>query len=75
MAENDFPQAVKDKALKDAGNKCQCKRDHAWHRGRKCESTVKVECHHINANGPGVTSNCEVLCSRCHEATASYGRP
>jgi len=62
---------------------CECQRTSHGHSGRCPEWLVKSgrgkegkygwEAHHINANGPAVASNCEILCQSCHKGTGTYG--
>jgi hypothetical protein len=77
-----FPESVKDQAFARSGGRCECNRMHAGlqapHHGGRCPRTFTRqgawEAHHINADGPAVLSNCEALCTTCHELTRSYGR-
>lgn len=74
-----FSATVKAQALRRSGNRCECKRRHPHHLGR-CSARVTManaQFHHITAQSVGGSdglSNCEVLCTRCHRLTASYGR-
>ena len=76
-----FSEMTKDQAYARSGGQCECRRQDGLHYGR-CSTRVPrrgpgVEYHHVHADrlgGPDTLSNCEVLCPRCHAATASYGR-
>jgi len=76
-----FPESVKDQAFARSGGRCECHRDHigkqAPHHGGRCSATFtrhgSWEAHHINAYGPETLSNCEALCTTCHELTRTYG--
>ncbi len=67
-----FSHAVKNDALKRAGNRCECTRKTCGHSGR-CHRTDNLEAHHVNRNGGNVLSNCQILCHVCHTNTRSYG--
>ena len=72
MAFSDF---VKQQALQNANHKCECKRTTHGHSGR-CNSTTRLEAHHITALSSGGSdnlSNVEVLCHDCHTKTQTYG--
>jgi len=72
-----FPESVKDDAFRKSGGRCQCTRSsHTNHSGR-CPTRITrhgAEYHHRDAKGPDTPSNCEALCSECHQQTESYGR-
>jgi 5-methylcytosine-specific restriction endonuclease McrA len=40
----------------------------------RCNSTYILEVHHINRGADNTLSNAQVLCSRCHKNTPSYGK-
>lgn len=79
-----FPDTVVALAWLRSGGRCECGRTSHAHRGscktqlnkgsRGKESSMGWEAHHINSNGDGVLSNCEILCQDCHKNTRSYGR-
>ncbi len=80
-----FSDTVKDDAFKRSGGRCECHRQHpgrtdAPHHGGRGPRTFgrhgAWEAHHItaeSAGGPDTLSNCEVLCEKCHQLTATYG--
>jgi HNH endonuclease len=76
-----FSEATKDQAYARSGGRCECTRQDGLHQGR-CPTRVPrrgqgVEYHHLTAESVGGSdglSNCQVLCTRCHQRTASYGR-
>ena len=78
-----FPADVKEKALKSAGGRCECRRstgpEHAKHAGKRCSKAITMstaEFHHKTsqkAGGSDGLANCEVLCKECHKGTKSYG--
>jgi len=82
-----FPDSVIQQAWKRSGGRCECKRDHWWHRPGRCnqdlveddrgkEKATGWEAHHKTAQekgGPDILSNCEILCQRCHKATLTFG--
>jgi len=41
----------------------------------RCNSTTKLEIHHIYRTGGNVLKNAEVLCHSCHTKTSTYGVP
>ena len=76
-----FSEATKDAAYRRSGGQCECTRQDGLHRGR-CPVRIprtgpRVQFNHKHAarlgGGDGLT-NCEALCTPCHQATASYGR-
>ena len=80
-----FSESVKDQAFARSGGRCECHRLHsgltAPHYGGRCSRTFTRygtwEAHHIVAVSSGGTdtlSNCEALCTTCHELTRTYGR-
>lgn len=78
-----FPDSVVSEAWRRSGGKCECKRTNHGHPGRCGAGLIYTargkdtpggwEAHHINANGPDVLSNCEILCQPCHKKTQTYG--
>ena len=83
-----FPDDVVEAAWKRSGSRCECTREHSWHKGRRCPQTLKKEhrgddtkstgweTHHKTSQASGgsdTLSNCEILCMRCHKATRTYG--
>jgi 5-methylcytosine-specific restriction endonuclease McrA len=82
-----FSESVKDAAYKLSGGRCECTRQHsgrtdAPHHGGRCTVTFSRhgnwQAHHIisvSAGGSDNLSNCEVLCTKCHELTRTYGNP
>ncbi len=72
----DFPDEVVEAAWKRSGSRCECERDHSWHRPFRChqhllkryrgkDSHFGWETHHVNSNGPDTLRNCKILCPRC----------
>ena len=41
----------------------------------RCTRTTNLEVHHIRRDGGNNLDNAEVLCSKCHQETHSYGTP
>lgn len=41
----------------------------------RCTRTNNLEVHHKRRDGGNGLDNAEVLCEKCHQATASYGTP
>ncbi len=76
---DEFPERVKELAFSIAGHYCQCTMAGCGHHGRCGIALTRAtaEFHHrtsIRSGGESTLGNCEVLCSDCHRATASYGR-
>lgn len=78
-----FSESVKDQAFARSGGRCECHREHpgansAPHHGGRCPRTFgrygAWEAHHSVAGGPDTLSNCEALCTTCHQLTGTYGR-
>ena len=77
-----FSESIKDEIYRNSGGQCECRRDHAKHRGRRCPVTFTRNGGQWDANhkpaervgGQSVASNGEALCVECHRLTASYGR-
>lgn len=42
---------------------------------KRCNSTVNLEVHHKRRDGGNGINNAEVLCSKCHANTSTYGEP
>ena len=64
-----FSQETIDRAMKIAGDRCECDRIACDHTGR-CTNEIDLQAHHIRparAGGPDSLENCEVLCAHCHE--------
>ena len=72
----DFPDEVVEAAWKRSRSRCECERDHSWHRPFRChqrllkgyrgkDSHFGWEAHRVDSNGPDTLSNCEILCPRC----------
>jgi len=84
----EFPDKVVKEAWKRSGGRCECTRDHEWHKGRRCpqklnwddrgkEKQTGWEAHHKisqAAGGSDTLSNCEILCQNCHKGTWTYGK-
>jgi len=80
-----FTESTKDTAYKRSGGRCECTRQHsgrtdAPHHGGRCFITFprngNWQAHHktaVSAGGSDSLSNCEVLCTKCHELTRTYG--
>ncbi len=79
-----FSEETKRQAWERSGHRCECKRathNHPYGRcpniliwGRKGQDRSDGwEAHHITSGGPDTLSNCEILCTRCHKKTQSYG--
>lgn len=75
-----FPNDVVEAAWKRSGGYCECTRTTHDHNARRCskplvkqnrgpETNGAWEAHHINANGPAVLSNCQIMCWKCHKLT------
>ena len=66
----------------NCGGRCQCTRTNCRHPrvtgGTRCTRTFTehgdCQVHRKVAGGAYVASNCEALCTPCHEQTRSYGR-
>ncbi len=41
----------------------------------RCTRTTGLQVHHKNRAGGNDLGNAEVLCTKCHEATSTYGAP
>ena len=41
----------------------------------RCSTKSNLEVHHKRRDGGNTLSNAEVLCQKCHKATATYGTP
>lgn len=78
-----FPDIVVALAFARAGGRCECERLAHGHMGR-CPRQLNPgyrgldvpggwEAHHRNSQGPGVLSNCEIVCQHCHKLTRTYG--
>jgi 5-methylcytosine-specific restriction endonuclease McrA len=66
-----FSELVKEQALADAGNRCECMRGSHAHPGRCATTLTKstTEFHHktsVLRGGTDSLSNCEALCIDCH---------
>ena len=83
-----FSYEVIKAAWERSGGRCECERKICGHVGR-CNKPLELlacgmdnvpggwEAHHIIAEasgGPDTLSNCEILCSPCHQHPLSYGR-
>jgi len=80
-----FSDSVIETAWKRAEGRCECRRRSHNHPYVRCDKQLVWsnagkdgtrgcwEAHHINANGPDTSSNCEILCCDCHSRTRSYG--
>jgi 5-methylcytosine-specific restriction endonuclease McrA len=76
-----FDQATKDAALKRAAGQCECRRISCPEHPNSYRCPTKLvkghyEFHHVTAvssGGSDALSNCEVLCTPCHQQTQSYG--
>lgn len=42
---------------------------------RRCTRTQGLEVHHKRRDGSNDLNNAQVLCSKCHAATSTYGVP
>jgi 5-methylcytosine-specific restriction endonuclease McrA len=77
-----FSEATKDAAYARSGGQCECRRQDGYHPYARCPKRLarhgeETNFHHVHAESKGgddSLSNCEVLCTRCHKATESYGR-
>jgi len=80
----DFTDEVIRAAWNRSGGRCECRRRSHNHPSLKCSKKLVFnlrgseqdggwEAHHINSNGDGSLSNCEILCQWCHKHTQSYG--
>ena len=76
------------RAWKRANGRCECKRTSCGH-GYRCNKQLvwnnrgqetargSWEAHHVlsvRAGGSDSLSNCQILCTDCHEHTRSYGK-
>lgn len=79
-----FSDETKDQAYKRSGGRCECTRQHtgmsAPHHGGRCTKTFARhgdwQAHHkvaVASGGSDALSNCEVLCTQCHQLTRTYG--
>jgi hypothetical protein len=77
-----FSESVKDEVYKRCGGRCECTREHsgvrdAPHHSGRCSTTFTRhgawEAHHKVAGGSDTASNCEALCTRCHQLTGTFG--
>jgi len=80
-----FSDKTKDEAYARSGGRCECTRQHAGmadapHHGGRCTKAFtrqgNWEAHHkvaVSSGGSDNLSNCEVLCTKCHELTRTYG--
>ncbi len=79
-----FSGETVEKAWRQAGGKCKCRRkrhDHNYgvcnkalvfaNRGR--EGRGSWEAHHMSASGGDGLGNCEILCWNCHVGTGTFG--
>ena len=80
-----FSDPVISDAWKRSGGRCECKRVTHDHPYGRCPNTLVWgrrgqdrsdgwEAHHRAAGGGDTLSNCEILCTPCHEKTRTYGR-
>jgi len=79
----EFSDAVIQAAWRRCGGQCECKRishNHGYRCPQKLNWNLRGselpggwEAHHVNSNGDGSLSNCEILCQWCHKHTESYG--
>ena len=80
-----FSVKTKDVAYIRSGGRCECTRQHigrndAPHHGGRCPTKFtrygSWEAHHkiaVSSGGSDNLSNCEVLCTKCHQLTRTYG--
>jgi 5-methylcytosine-specific restriction endonuclease McrA len=74
-----FSEETKNAAWRRAGGKCECTRNCAHHRGRRCNAALTAynwHAHHKTAlasGGDDSLSNCEALCIPCHKNTGTFG--
>ena len=69
-----FPEDVIEIAFARANGRCECYRQHPPHNGKRCETTFEKDEGWAatyktaeSAGGPSVLSNCEALCTACHQ--------
>jgi 5-methylcytosine-specific restriction endonuclease McrA len=79
-----FSDSTKAQAFLRAGGRCECGRLGCGHLGR-CNKVLDPnnrawgqtwEAHHRTAQAVGgmdVLSNCEILCTACHQKTTTFG--
>ncbi|MFI5263685.1 MAG: hypothetical protein ACHQM6_04135 [Candidatus Kapaibacterium sp.] len=73
----DYPQTIKNQAVKRSGGKCECTRSTHGHSGR-CNERFGVNWFihpksSLRSKDDLSLSNAEVLCSPCHEARQLLG--
>ena len=83
-----FPKKELEKALANAGYRCECRRTNKdcleRHDRYRCPVSglnlgnqgTKWHAHHKvsqEKKGKDIASNCEILCIPCHKATRTYG--
>lgn len=75
-----FSDEVVEKAWKQAGGRCQCRRKRHKHPYGRCPKNLTLknrgregrgcwEAHHISSSRGDGISNCEILCWDCHSMT------
>jgi hypothetical protein len=75
----EFPDEVIEAAFKRAKSRCECIREHPWHKPFRCHQKLlkkyrgkdnhySWEAYHINPKGPDTLRNCIILCPRCARA-------
>jgi len=83
-----FPEKELEKALANAGGRCECRRTNEdclkKHNRVRCQENgftlenqgTRWQAHHRTSQAEGgedTASNCEILCLDCHKATRTYG--
>lgn len=75
-------QEVQDAVYARSGGKCECTASRCDHPtvtgGTRCTRPLLANawhCHRVDRSGEHTVANCLGLCSPCHKATATYGKP
>ena len=80
-----FSKETIEEAWNRSDERCECRRKTHNHPYVRCPNTLVWgrrgqdrrdgwEAHHIVVGGGDTLSNCEILCTPCHEKTRTYGK-
>jgi len=81
-----FSETTKQQAFLRAGGRCECVRTTCRHHTGRCNRVLDPnnralrqtwEAHHrmaVAAGGMDIASNCEILCTQCHQNTRTFGK-